>query len=194
MKTLAQTSFLREIGIGLLLSIVAATATSVMLPLMGSQTALRAVIAAAAFVSVCLSLGRAQEKTGRFVLLALCLCVTAAGWLSGVGLAGYVAMHVAVLWLTRSLYAHSTVTEAAIDLGLTIVSIGFAAWAAVRTDSLLLACWSFFLVQALHVYIRRFASRLLPAAGPAQGDDDSNRRFSDASRVADEALRRIAAR
>lgn len=188
-----QTSFFKEVGVGLLLSVLAAAAATAALMFFPSGTVIRAVIAGVAFAYLCVSLGHASEKTGRFVVLIVWLVAAGAAWLSGIGIAGYVAVHVTLLWLVRSLYFYSTVIEAALDLGLMLTAIGFATWAAFRTDSLLLACWSFFLLQALHVCIPYLAARLMKPETRDHGDNDPNRRFADASKAADEALRRIAA-
>jgi hypothetical protein len=189
-----RTSFLREVGLGLLWSVVAAAGASLALAFFPAPAVLKTVTATLAFVYVCVILGRAEDKTGRVLLLVLWLCATTAAWLSGIGLAGYIAVHIVALWLARALYAYSTLIEAALDLALSLFAFGFGTWAALSTDSLLLASWSFFLVQALHVHIPGFAARLRePRTRPTQ-IDDTNRRFAEASRVADEALRRIAAR
>ena len=187
------TSFFREVGIGLLLSVLAAAVTTAALVFFPSGIVIRAVIAAVALAYLVVLLGRSAEKSGRIVMLAIWLAVIGAAWISGIGIAGYLAINIGLLWLVRALYLHSNFIEVALDFGLIVFAAGFATWAAVRTDSVLIACWSFFVMQALHVSIPAISARVIRSAPETQFDDNPNRRFADASKAADEALRRIAA-
>ena len=70
---------------------------------------------------------------------------------SGLPLAGYVLVHLGLVWLVRSLYYYSGLLPALADLGSALLGAAFAVWAAQRSDSAWLALWCFFLVQAFHV-------------------------------------------
>ena len=192
MKNRKPTTLLREIGIGLILSILAAASMTIALAFFPAAHVVRGVIAAVTFGYACLTLARSSERIGRIVTMAAWLLALGLAWWSGIGLAGFVAIHIIMLWLVRALYVYARPIEAGIDLGLTVVAIGFASWAALRTDSLLLATWSFFLIQAFHVYVPALARRCVEPKATAADWDDPNRRFADASKAADAALRRIA--
>jgi hypothetical protein len=58
----------------------------------------------------------------------------------------------------------------------------------------MLAVWSFFVIQALHVGVPGLAARWLEVRPTAAGDEPRNRNFGDALAAGEEALRRIAAR
>lgn len=186
-------SFLREVGLGLLLSVLAAALTTTALMFFPSGIVVRAVIAAVAFAYLVVMLGRSGETTGRIVTMAIWIVVIAAAWFSGLGIAGFLAINIGLLWLVRALYLHSSFIEVALDFGLVVLAASFATWAAARTDSVLLACWSFFVVQALHVGIPAVCAGLVRRAPAARVEENANGRFADASKAADEALRRIAA-
>lgn len=193
-------SFLREAAAGFVLSIAAGALGAALGFVLPAGALARVLVAALGLVCVVRVLTRSRENTGRVVTLVL-WCAAAAGLeLGGAGLPAYVAAHAALLSVVRSLFLHRRLIEAALDGGLTLLALGFAAWAAARADSVFLAAWCFFLVQAMHVAIPALADRLVRAgASPATCDADTaghaaNRRFTDALGAADEALRRIAAR
>jgi hypothetical protein len=91
-----------------------------------------------------------------------------------------------MLWLVRSLYFHAGTFPALLDMALTALSVCAAAWAVMRSDSLFLAIWCFFLVQAAFVVIPQ---RLGTTSKRAAEIDDG--RFERARRRADAALRQL---
>jgi len=186
-------SFLREVGLGFLLSVLAAAVTTTALIFFPGGGVVRAVIAAVACAYLVVTLGRSGVATGRIVTMVIWITAVGAAWFAGLGIAAYLAVNIGLLWLVRALYLHSSLLEAALDLCLVVLAASFATWAAIRTDSVLLACWSFFVVQALHVGIPAVCAGLLRRAPAAGCDEHANRRFAEAGKAADEALRRIAA-
>lgn len=176
------------VGVALVLALCGAAVLAALGPLAGWTTAWRAAVALLGLAYVLYILGTSGERVGRVTTVALWLAVSGAAWLTGVPLAGYVLIHVGLVWLVRSLYSYSGVLPAAADLGLCALGLAFAAWAASRTDSAALAFWCFFLAQAFHA--------LLPASMAARekrapSDDDS--RFCRAERTAEAALRQLSA-
>ena len=85
------TSFFREVGIGLLLSVLAAAVTTVALVFFPGGIVIRAVIAAVALAYLVVPLGRSAEKSGRIVMLAIWFAVIGTAWISGIGIAPYLA-------------------------------------------------------------------------------------------------------
>lgn len=203
-------SFLREAVVGLAMSAAAAATGSTLMLVADTDTATRVVVAGLGLTYLLRLLGRSSERTGRSVTVAVWAGAAAVAWVADPGLPAYVALHVSMLWLARSLYGYTNLVEAALDLGLTALAACFAVWAAVRADSLFLTVWCFFVLQALHVSIPALAERLSVGAGAADGRADAagdgragaadfdaaaaNRRFAHAWRAADEALRRMASR
>jgi hypothetical protein len=97
-------------------------------------------------------------------------------------------VHVAAIWLVRSMYFYSGVMPALMDLGLSTLSISATVWAISRSGSVFLATWCFFLVQALFVVIPPAVKRRHDAQQNASVDSE---RFEHARRQADQALRQL---
>jgi len=174
------------LGTAFVLSICGAAALAALAPFVGTGTALRAVIALLGLAYALYLLGRSGERSGRILTIALwivCACLT---WFASLPLVAYVLVHAGLVWLVRSLYYYSGPLPALADFGVTALGVAFAAWSAQRSDSVWLALWCFFLVQAFHV--------LIPAAtGPHEGDSalEPGDAFARAHRAAESALRRL---
>jgi hypothetical protein len=174
------------LGLGLVLAISGGAVLAALGPLTGAAAALRAVVALLGFAYVLYVLGTSGERVGRISTVALWLVVSGAAWLANVPIVGYVLIHLALVWLVRSLYSYSSVLSAAADLALSMLGLAFAVWAASRTGSATLAFWCFFLAQAFHVLVPASMTR---DGERARADDDA--RFIRAERAAEAALRRL---
>jgi hypothetical protein len=147
---------------------------------------LRFVVAGLGLAYVVYLLRRNEERVGRVVATALWLVAALALWIFEPPALLYLAAHLGLVWLVRSLYFHSSLLTALADLGL--VALGFAAavWAASETHSVALSVWTFFLVQALFIAI---PARI--AATAAAASDIPEDRFQRAHLAAEAALRRM---
>jgi hypothetical protein len=179
-----------SLGAGLVAAFVASACGAALLaafaPWLGTAGALRAVIALLGFAYTLYVIGRSGERVGRVTTIVCWLVISGGAWAFGLPLAGYVLLHVGLVWLVRSLYHYSGLLPALADLGISLLGAAFAVWAVQRSGSPWLAFWCFFLVQAFHV--------LIPAtltqhgnAGPDAGDDA----FARAHRAAEAAVRRL---
>lgn len=177
----------REIGLALALGVVAAAVGATLMLVLPQATALRAVIALLGFVYVLYRLNASGKTTGRIVTLALWCLGTAGAWLA-LPVGAFLAAQAAMLWLVRSLYAHSSLLAAGKDLVISAFALAFAVWAALRSESLFLAAWCFFLVEALHVLIAERPAHKRGIAGPDEAADA----FESAHRAAEAALARLA--
>jgi hypothetical protein len=185
-------TFLGEAVFGLVISLTAAAVALTLSFVMPAAFVTRLVIAGLGLAVVVRAIARSDERTGRIVTLVVWIAAAAAVWFSGVGLPIFVVVHVTLVWLVRSLFSYSRFVDAGVDLGLTLLAVSFAIFAAVRTESVFLAAWCFLLIQALHVAIPGLVSSW---TAPREKDipvGDSNRGFADAFKAADEALHRIA--
>lgn len=136
-------------------------------------------------------LHRAAEKTGRITLLACWVLGSCTAGVLHISLWSFLLLQLGFIWLTRSLYFRAGLFGALADLGLHALAAIAAVWAFAHSGSMLLAIWSFFLVQALFP--------LLPAAKPSNSDIDRepngvNTRFEQAHRTALLALQRLSTR
>ena len=187
-------TFLREALFGLVLSIVGAAVGSALAFVLPDADAMRVTVAGLAFAYLIHILGASREKTGRIAAGLFWAAMTLAMWYWQPGIAIHVLVQVAFLWLARSLYLHGRFVEAMLDLVLAALAVSFGVWAGLRTGSLVLAAWSFFLIQALHVMVPALAERWLESQPPASDSHSGNRSFAEALAAGEEALRRIAAR
>ncbi len=187
-------TFLREALFGLVLSIVAAALAAALGFVLPQGDVVRLVVAGLALAYLIHTFACAREKTGRIAVLTLWAVVTLGIWFWHPSVAVYVLVQVGMIWLVRSLYLYGHFVEALIDLALSALAISFGVWAAIRTESLVLAIWSFFLIQALHTAVPALAERWLKSEPAPAGTEPQNRSFADAFAAGEEALRRIAAR
>ena len=180
-------SFGHGVGAALALSACGAAVLAALSPWLGAAAAFRIVIALTAFAYVLYVIGRSGERVGR-ITTVVCWSVGApAAWLLGLPLAGYVLLHVGLVWLVRSLYHYSGLLAALVDLGVSLLGVAFAAWALQHSGSGFLALWCFFLVQAFPA--------LIPATLGERGRESTvtDDAFARAHRAAENAVRRISA-
>jgi hypothetical protein len=180
-------SFGHGAGAALALSACGAVVLAALSPWLGASTALRVVIALVGLAYVIYVMGRSRERVGRITTIVAWSLGAAIAWLLDLPLAGYVLLHVGLVWLVRSLYHYSGMLAALADLGLSLLGVAFAAWALQRSGSAWLALWCFFLVQALHALIPATLSNRYRE--PAAAEDA----FARAHRAAEAALKRISA-
>lgn len=184
--------FLGEVLFGFAVSLVAAAVALTLAFVVPGALVARLLIAAIGLTLVLRAIGRSSERTGRIVTVVVWFAAAAAVWLGGASLPVYLATHLVLAWLARSLFSYSRLLEAGLDFGLCLLAISFAVFAAVWTESVFLASWCFFLAQAFRVAIPGLAARLTTPGARDEPAGDPNRGFADAFKAADEALHRLA--
>lgn len=190
-RSFPKPSLTRELAVGFVLSLVGAAFAASLPVALPTGGVYRAVVAALGLAYVLYRLSRATDRVGRVVTVLVWCAAATTTWLMAPSFAVYVAVHAGLIWLVRTFYVHSDLRAAAVDLGLTAMSLAFAVWAVRRTESFLLGAWCFFLIQAMHVAIPKWlAERGAPHAGTDALPAD---RFAQAHRAAQEALKRLAA-
>lgn len=144
-------------------------------------------------------LSRSQVRVGRVIVISGWIIVAAGAWLLAPSILIYISIHLAALWLIRSLYFYSSVLSALADLGLTGFALMAAIWAWLSSGSLFLAVWCFFLVQALFVLIPRRWSTVKSSPSAAlylsdvsvrEGFDQADR-FETARAAAESAFKKL---
>ena len=185
-------TFSGEIAFGFVISLVAAALAVALSFALSPAVTLRLLVAGVSLALVVRTIARSGAKTGRIAAVAAWIVAGLGLWFSGVGLPAFALAHALFVWLARSLYSYSRFTEAALDLGLSTLALSFAAFAAVRTESVLLATWSFLLLQSFHAAIPGLVSAWFSPDADEHPTADPNREFARALKAADEALRRIA--
>lgn len=181
-------SFIEGVLVALAASLAAGALFSTLTLALRSASALRWVIALVGLGYVLYLLGRSGARVGRVSTVLVWTLVSGAALALPLPLAPFVLLQGGMVWLIRSLYFHAGLVAALADLGLALLGLSAAVWAATQTGSLALAAWSLFLVQALFGLIPSGLARTAP--GPLAGaqSDDA---FERAHRGAEAALRRI---
>ena len=179
-------TFIQGIVIAFVLALIAAAAFSTLKLIYASSFILKLLITCFGAFYVIYLLARSAEKTGRLTMPALWLVGAVCAWIFLPGLTLFLLAHVGMIWLIRSLYFHSSILPALLDLGLCALAVVAAIAIALHSHSVFLSVWSFFLVQALFVAI--------PPIIRSKRDeqtDTMDQRFKRALRTADAAVRRI---
>lgn len=186
-----QPDFLEGVAVALAASLAGSVLYGALEAVFPGIPALRLLIAGFGLAYVVYLLRRSPARVGRVTAVAAWLLLAGVLWFTQPPLLFYVCMHLGAIWLIRSLYFYSSALSALADLGLNGLGLAAAITAFMRTGSLLLGIWSFFLVQALFVVIPNSLRRASGAAQAARAEED---RFQHAYRTAERAVRQLASR
>ena len=166
----------------------ASAAVATLMPFLGFDGVFRLIIPALGLAYLSYLMSRSRHRVGRITTLSLWAVLAVTTWWATPPLTLYLLIHVAAIWLVRSLYFYSGVLPALMDLGLNALSVSASVWAITRSGSVFLAIWTFFLVQALFVAIPpRVKGKTKPACDTAAESET----FRQARRQADAALRQL---
>lgn len=183
--------FLSATGVAIVMAVAAGVGFAMLTPVIGPSPALRLLVSGLGLLYLAWLLRGSRARAGHVTAIAAWLLLSAVGWFVAPSLLTYLFLHVALLWLVRSLVRYRSSLPAMADLGVSVLSVAAAAWAARHSGSVTLAAWSFFLVQAIAVAI---PARL---PGRPRGDADASHEndvFDHARRRADAAFRELMTR
>jgi len=177
---------------GVVFAIAVSIVGSVLLPVLSwalpTATVLRLLIAGIGFSYVIYLLSRSSDRIGRVTTIGTWLVAALAAWIFAPSIVLYALLHLALVWLIRSLYYYSSALSALLDLGLSGFSLTTALWVASWTGSFFLTLWCFFLMQALFTAI---PSNWKPGTASRSRSDDDSDRFELAYRAAQSAVRKL---
>ncbi|MGE0487202.1 MAG: hypothetical protein AB7Q81_23820 [Gammaproteobacteria bacterium] len=145
--------FTPNLVVGAALALVTGIVFNALLPGVSATAALRIALGLAATGYALWLVASARTRTGRVVLALAWLAGALLAWLLEPPLTLYLAGHVGAAWLLRALFHHVRPGAAVADLALATLALGAGLVAARHTASVTLGAWSFFLVQALWVFI-----------------------------------------
>ncbi len=181
-------SFFHGVVVAAVFGFFASAVVATLTPFVGLGAVLRLVIPALGLAYLLYLFSRSEDRVGRVTTLALWSALAAVTWWVAPPLPLYLLIHVAAIWLVRSLYFYSGVLPALMDLGLSTLSVSATVWAITRSGSMFLATWCFFLVQALFVAI---PPSVKSAQKPLRNTAVESETFENARRQADQALRQL---
>ena len=179
-------TFFHGVIVAAVLGFFASAIVATLTPFVGLGAVIRLVIPALGLAYLLYLFSRSDDRVGRVTTLSLWSALAAISWWIAPPLPIYLLVHVAAIWLVRSLYFYSGIMPALMDLGISSLSISATMWAITRSGSVFLATWCFFLVQALFVTI--------PPAMKNNGKRNTTTKcedFNHASRRADQAIRQL---
>jgi len=181
-------SFFQGVIVAAVLGFFASAIVATLIPFVGLGAVVRLVIPLLGLAYLLYLLNRSTERLGRVTTLTFWAVMSAVAWWVAPPLPLYLMIHVGAIWLVRSLYFYSGVLPALMDLGLNALSVSAAVWALTRSNSVFLATWCFFLVQALFVAIPPAVQR---QAKEKQNTPVDSKNFERAKRQADAALHHL---
>jgi hypothetical protein len=181
-------TFLQGVVVAAILGFLASAFVAALIPFVGVGAIARLVIPGLALAYLLYLFSCNNERTGRVTTLVLWAAMSVMTWWFAPPLPLYLLVHIAAIWLVRSLYFYSGVFPALMDMGLNALSLVIALWAISRTGSVFLATWCFFLVTALFVVIPQSVRGKSRSQSASNVD---NEKFERARRQADQALRQL---
>ncbi|MCI0667576.1 MAG: hypothetical protein L0Y43_05935 [Methylococcaceae bacterium] len=131
---------------------------------------------------------RAPRRTGWLTVMTVWASIAMAGWLFIHSVLAFLALHVTMIWLIRSLYFYHSPVAALVDLALCGLGLAAAVGVFRHTGSLALAIWCLFLIQTLVAMIPPDFKRTTRSRTEVLGESD---RFERAHRSAESALRKL---
>ena len=179
-------TFIQGVVIALGFALTGAAVFSSLTLIYTSSFVLKTLITGFAGLYVVYLLARSEERTGRVTVPVLWMAGAVLTWLLSPGIMPFLVVHVIAVWLIRSLYFHSSLLPALLDLTLCALSVVAAVATARHTHSVLLSVWSLFLVQALFVLIPEVVR-----SARVERDASLDEGFDRALRTAEAAVRRI---
>lgn len=189
-----QLSFMSGAAVAFTLALTAGTAVLVFAPAVGMSSLLKLLASSLGFLYLVWLIRGSRRRSGHLVALAFWGVLSVGTWFFAPTLSMYLLVHIAAIWLIRSLLVYAGLFPALLDLGLTAVSATAAGLAFSRSGSVFLATWCFFLLQALFVAIpiRVSQIRVAPKSCSTGLDDEvDNEAFETARRRGDAALEQL---
>lgn len=179
------TAFGRQLLLALAISAVGAVMHSALASIFGSAIAIRLTLLTVALIYLLSLLRSAPRRSGRSLSALVWLGLAGLLLLFNPSLMVWALAQISFFWLLRSLQRYRSLMAAGADALLSGLAVAAAMITALHTGSLFLCLWSFFLIQALLVFIHP-----LPIRPEGSGEQD----FESSFRTAEAALRRLSLR
>ena len=118
-QVLSAPSFVEGVVVALVVALAGALTYSALSLALSGAEALRLTIAGLGLGYLLYLLGRSPERVGRIAVLVLWGTASGLLWVLSPSLSIYLLIHLAMIWMARSLYFHQRPLSALADLGLT---------------------------------------------------------------------------
>ena len=181
--------FGRAVLVAFLLAVAAAAGIPVLVTFLGVHDGVRFAVALLAGGYLLSLIHRGEASVGLPSAIVCWLLASIALGFFAVDFPAYVAANTALIWLTRTLLIHRSISGAVFDAVISAAAFVTAALALDQTNSAFLAVWSFFLTQALLVWMPGPLSLRIARLKP-----EYNQAFARAERQAEAALDHLISR
>jgi len=186
-------TLLEGILVGLVVSLAASPMVFLLSLLLGTVMAGKAVIVVIAYAYIVYLLAQSGRTAGRTTLAVLSLLALLASLVLEARWTTVVLVAVALIWGIRACTYSRSLVAWLLHGGLCLLGLGAALWAYTHSGSIVLAVWSFFLLQALFVCVPpRLAQRPVEEGDVAGGQEGDG--FVRAHQAAQKALGRLRTR
>lgn len=180
-------SLLKNIGLAVVLTIVAVTTGILSFAMFSSTVSSKLVIFLVSLLYLVRLVSCSQLRAGKLILNLGCLALLIGGGLLIEQPGNLLMMATVMIWMVRFLLYYSSIFTAFADLVLCLMSLAGFALSLNSSHSVAVALWSFFLIQSLHALIpERFCGSRCAAE-----EKRSEHRFDRAYQSAEEAVRQM---
>lgn len=181
-------TFVESLWFALAASLAGSALFFTLAPWFTETTLIKFVVTVMTSGAVCFLVIRTPRRVGRITTLTVWLLWVILAWLLVGSVLVFTGLHLAIVWLIRSLYCYTSPMAALIDLGLCGLSLVASIGAFNHSGSVFLALWCLFLVQSLVAMIPSSFKRRKNVQIDRCTEAD---RFNRAYRTAEWALRKI---
>lgn len=181
-------TFSEGVIIALVSSIAVAAIFTVMSSLFFNDELLKLLISGVSFFYIGYLFLRSKERTGRVTIISIWFVITLSSLFLMPSLLMFIVTQLLIIWLMRSLYFYNSIFSSITDLVLTGLSLVIAIWAWFNSGSLFLTFWSFFLTQALFVFIPKSFTKENKSESDVYTEQD---KFEHAHHLAETAVSKL---
>lgn len=176
-------TFLEGVGIALLISLITSPLAALLHLWVGGFLGVAVFVVTLTYLYIVYLLARSRKTTGRMTLAGLSAVLLSGSLVLPAPWVGLSAL--ALMAAMRACAYSRSICSSLLHGLLCLFGLGVALWAYRQSGSLFLTVWSFFLLQALFVYIPAHLPKSQEA--PVPGEDP----FSQAHQAAQQALARL---
>jgi hypothetical protein len=186
-------TLLEGILVALIAGLVASPMVFVLCLVLGVSLAWKAVLVSMAYAYIVYLLAQSGRTAGRITFALLSLLVLLASLVFEVRWSTVALIAVALIWGIRTYAYGQSLVAALLHGGLCLLGLGAALWAYAYSGSIALAGWSFFLMQAVFVFVPSRLTWRTPAEGYVAAGQEVDG-FVLAYQAAQQALGRLRAK
>jgi len=185
-------TLLAGIVVAFVASLAASPAVLFLSLLLGPVMAGKALVGVMAYAYIVYVLAQSGRRVGRTTLAVLSLLALLASVMLAARWTTVLVVAVALIWGTRASTSSRSPVAWLLHGGLCLLGLSAALWAYTHSGSIVLAVWSFLLLQALWVYVPARLARQPVEEGVAGGQEEDG--FVRAHQAAQKALDRLRTR